>query len=95
MLVDAAGAPPGPGPWNLVLASDVLYEARNADALLALLPRLAGARGEVWLAEPGRPPAAAFLRAAAEPFEVTTRPAAELPQGAVHRLRARRGRAAA
>src|ERR687887_1747964 len=27
-------------PWDLVLASDVLYEARNAGTLLTLLPRL-------------------------------------------------------
>src|SRR5712691_6126674 len=29
-------------PWDLVLAADVLYERRNADELLALLPRLGG-----------------------------------------------------
>ena len=38
-------------PWDLVLASDVLYEARNGDVLLELLPRLGP---EVWLADPGR-----------------------------------------
>ncbi len=41
-------------PWDLVLASDVLYEARNGVALLPLLPRLIDARGEIWLADPGR-----------------------------------------
>ena len=46
-------------PWDLVLASDVLYERRNADLLLELLPRLTG---EVWLADPGRPPAAPIPR---------------------------------
>jgi predicted nicotinamide N-methyase len=76
-------------PWDVVLASDVLYEARNGEALLALLPQLTGARGEVWLADPGRPPAAAFLAGAEAAFEVRRRPAAELPQGAVHRLRPR------
>ena len=40
-------------PWDLVLASDVLYEARNGDVLLELLPRL-GRRG---LARRPRPPA--------------------------------------
>ena len=45
--------------WDLVLAADVLYEQRNADQLLALLPRL-GAR-EILLAEPGRPFAKDFL----------------------------------
>jgi predicted nicotinamide N-methyase len=74
-------------PWDIVLASDVLYEARNGEALLPLLPRLVGERGEVWLADPGRPPAARFLAAAEEVFAVERRPAAELPQGAVYRMR--------
>jgi predicted nicotinamide N-methyase len=74
-------------PWDLVLASDVLYEARNGEVLAPLLPRLTGARGEVWLADPGRPPAARFLAAAADAFAIERRPAAELPQGAVYRLR--------
>jgi predicted nicotinamide N-methyase len=73
-------------PWDLVLASDVLYEARNGEALLPLLPRLLGSRGEVWLADPGRPPAARFLAAAQAAFAIDRRPAAELPQGAVYRL---------
>jgi predicted nicotinamide N-methyase len=49
------------GSFDLVLAADLLYERRNADALLELLPRLAP---EVILAEPGRPPAAEFFRRA-------------------------------
>src|SRR5215207_7928828 len=60
-------APPeslGP-PWPLVLASDVLYERRNVPALLDLLPRMTAASGEVWLADPGRAPAAGFLADAA------------------------------
>ena len=57
---DAAPEPLGP-PWPLVLASDVLYEARNVAPLLALLPRLTAAGGEVWLADPGRAPAGRFL----------------------------------
>jgi predicted nicotinamide N-methyase len=47
------------GPWQLVLGADLLYEARNAQQLEALLPRLGG---EVLLAEPGRPHAGEFLR---------------------------------
>ena len=70
-------------PWDLVLASDVLYEARNADALLGLLPRLTS---EVWLADPGRAPAARFLEAAARDWTVDSRRVAELPNGGVHRL---------
>jgi len=45
-------------PWDLVLCADVLYEQRNADLLLELLPRLGG---ELLLADPGRPFAATFL----------------------------------
>jgi predicted nicotinamide N-methyase len=46
------------GPWDLVLGADLLYEQRNVDQLLALLPRLGG---EILFAEPGRPPAARFF----------------------------------
>ena len=45
-------------PWDLVLGADLLYEARNAEQLAALLPELGG---EVLLAEPGRPYAKEFL----------------------------------
>jgi predicted nicotinamide N-methyase len=76
-------------PWDLVLASDVLYERRNADLLLDLLPRLGG---EVWLADPGRPPAAPFLQAARERWEITSTTTPELANGAVHRLRRLRRR---
>jgi predicted nicotinamide N-methyase len=48
----------GAAPWDLVLAADLLYEQRNVDQLLALLPRLGG---EVLLAEPGRQPSARFF----------------------------------
>ena len=79
---------PGPlverAPWDLVLASDVLYEARNADALLELLPRLGR---EVWLADPGRVPAARFLERATADWTITSRPIAALADGAVYRLR--------
>jgi predicted nicotinamide N-methyase len=45
-------------PWDLVLGADLLYERRNVDQLLSLLPRLGE---EILLAEPGRPPAARFF----------------------------------
>jgi predicted nicotinamide N-methyase len=73
-------------PFELVLASDVLYEARNCDVLLPLLPRLGR---EIWLADPGRPAAGPFLERAAEVFTVARRPAAELPQGGIYTLRRR------
>jgi hypothetical protein len=41
-----------------VLGADLLYEERNAEQLLELLPRLGG---DVLLAEPGRPFARSFL----------------------------------
>ena len=50
------------GPFDLVLAADVLYERPAVAELLALLPRLAP---EAWLADPGRPAADAFLEQAA------------------------------
>jgi len=76
-------------PWDVVLASDVLYEARNGEALAPLLPRLLAPHGEIWLADPGRPAAAAFFTAIADAFDDEPRPAAQLPSGAVHRLRRR------
>jgi predicted nicotinamide N-methyase len=48
-------------PWDLVLAADVLYERRNVEPLLDLLPRLLPVRGELWLADPGREPAEELL----------------------------------
>jgi predicted nicotinamide N-methyase len=49
-------------PWDLVLAADVLYEARNVGPLLDLIPQLGG---EMWLADPGRATAEPFLLRAA------------------------------
>ena len=72
------------GPFDLVLAADVLYERRAAAQLLALLTRLGP---EAWVADPGRPAAEAFLERARARWEVST----EL-RGIVrvHRLRDRR-----
>ena len=68
-------------PWDLVLASDVLYEERNGEALLPLLPRLIDARGEIWLADPGRPTADPFLEAAARVFDDHLPPRLRAPPG--------------
>jgi predicted nicotinamide N-methyase len=78
------------GRWPMVIGSDLLYEARNVPQLLALLPQLVQPKGQVWLADPGREPCAAFLEQAAEQFEISTRadPVAG-PRVAVHRLRPR------
>jgi predicted nicotinamide N-methyase len=67
-------------PFDLVLAADVLYERRNADLLLPLLPRLGR---EVLLADPGRPAESSFLERAAADWRIET-------AGRVHRLLARR-----
>jgi predicted nicotinamide N-methyase len=61
-LVDA-------GPFDLVLASDVLYERASVGLLLSLLPRLAG---RAWIADPGRPPSGAFLDEASRRWSVET-----------------------
>ena len=74
-------------PWPLVLASDVLYEERNVAPLLALLPRLTAASGEVWLADPGRAPAAGFLASAAEHWRIDAIPHDGPAHVTVHRLR--------
>jgi predicted nicotinamide N-methyase len=57
-------------PFDLVLAADVLYERASVALLLSLLPRLAP---EVWLADPGRPAAGAFLEQAGRTWRIETR----------------------
>ena len=56
-----AGVPALAEPFNVVLAADVLYERRDVEPLLAFTDRVVAAGGELWLAEPGRAPAARFL----------------------------------
>jgi predicted nicotinamide N-methyase len=66
-------------PFDLVLASDVLYERRNVELLVPLLPAL----GEtVLLADPGRPALRELLRAAEARWDVER-------DGLVYRLVAR------
>jgi predicted nicotinamide N-methyase len=59
----------GRAPFDLVLAADVLYERAGVAQLLSLLPRLAP---EVWLADPGRPGAGAFVEEADRRWTVET-----------------------
>lgn len=47
--------------FPVVLAADVLYEARDIEPLLALVDDIVAANGVFYLAEPGRRPAAQFL----------------------------------
>jgi predicted nicotinamide N-methyase len=73
-------------PWDLVLGADLLYESRNADQLLALLPVLGA---DVLLADPGRPFVRGFLERAAERWAIDT---TQDPGGSrveLHRLRLR------
>jgi predicted nicotinamide N-methyase len=58
------------GPFDLVLAADVLYERASVAPLLSLLPRLAP---EAWLADPGRPAAGAFVEQVGRRWSVETR----------------------
>lgn len=52
------------GGFPVVLAADVLYERRDIAPLLDLVERIVAPDGILWLAEPGRPPAEAFLEQA-------------------------------
>lgn len=74
------------GPFDLVLASDLLYERSNVGPLLVLLPRLAP---EVWLAEPGRPAVGAFLDQAGSRWSIET---VKRDIVRIHRLRLRNAR---
>jgi predicted nicotinamide N-methyase len=90
--LECSWAEPAPlldrAPWPLVLASDVLYERRNVELLLGLLPRLVDESSIVLLADPGRVPAERFLAAAPE-HGWTMRSVASPRAGRVliHRLR--------
>ncbi len=75
-------------PWAYVIASDVLYEPRNVEQLLDLLPRLVDRKGRVLIADPGRQPAEEFLeRAGAGRWYVRTTTSARSPRVRIHRLR--------
>jgi predicted nicotinamide N-methyase len=75
-------------PWPLVLASDVLYEQRNVEQLLELLPRLVDETGLVLIADPGRVPAERFLRAAEDDgWAISSIASQRAKRVLVHRLR--------
>ena len=58
------------GPFDLVLAADILYERAGVALLLSLLPRLAP---QAWIADPGRSAAGAFFEQARRRWVVETR----------------------
>ncbi len=60
------------GPFDLVLAADVLYTKANVEAALRLFPRLVAPGGELRLADPNRAGAKNFLSAARAFFELST-----------------------
>jgi predicted nicotinamide N-methyase len=66
---DAADQLVARGPFDVVLAADVLYERASVAPLLSLLPRLGP---EVWLADPGRPAAQVFLERARSDWGIAT-----------------------
>jgi predicted nicotinamide N-methyase len=61
------------GPFDLVLAADILYTVRNSDAALRILPQLLEPNGEIRLADPDRAGGRRFLAAARASFHVRTR----------------------
>jgi predicted nicotinamide N-methyase len=75
-------------PFPLVLAADVLYERRNVPVLLDLLPQILAPGGEIWLADPGRATADAFLDLVdAEGWRRRSTPDRDRPGVVVHRFR--------
>jgi predicted nicotinamide N-methyase len=75
------------GAWDLVLAADVLYEEEDAGLLAELLPRLVGARGSAWIADPKRAPAERFLELPGDRFEIHTSQVEPHVPVLLHRLR--------
>lgn len=51
--------------FQVILAADILYEDRDIAPVCALIDRLLAPDGQLWLAEPGRQTARAFLNALA------------------------------
>ena len=78
-------------PWRWVLASDVLYERRNVDLLLELLPRLVDETGQLLIADPVRAPAERFLELAQERWLIASTGSPRAARTRIHRLRLRRG----
>jgi predicted nicotinamide N-methyase len=80
-------------PWDLVIASDVLYERSNAELLVGLLRRLVSEHGLVLIADPGRPAAEGFFeRAAAAGFVIGTSRSPRSERVSIHRMRLAPGR---
>lgn len=76
------------GPFDVVLAADVLYETRHTQPLLDLLQRLRAPR--VVLTDPSRATAAPFLAAAACEHTITSTADPQRPAVRLHELLRRR-----
>jgi predicted nicotinamide N-methyase len=73
-------------PWDLVIASDVLYLRHNVEVLLRLLPRLIGPGGEAIVTDPNRAGGRDFAAAARSVFSLETTPGEKV---SVHHMRPR------
>jgi predicted nicotinamide N-methyase len=60
------------GPWDLVLAADVLYTSANVNAASRLFPRLVAPTGTLILADPNRKGAQGFLASARARFDLVS-----------------------
>jgi predicted nicotinamide N-methyase len=74
------------GPFDLVLAADVLYTSANVEVVLGMLPGLLAPSGEIRLADPGRTGARDFLAGARARFTRATEQDGDV---ALHTLRLR------
>ncbi|NEP62080.1 MAG: methyltransferase domain-containing protein [Symploca sp. SIO2G7] len=79
---------------DLMLAADVIYEARNIEPLVQLMTAVMRPRGECWLCDPDRPHRSMFQTAlTTQGFEFATQPITlERPhqptvQGTIYRIR--------
>jgi hypothetical protein len=63
-VADWRAWPPDIGPFDLVVASDVLYERPYADIVAAVIASSLSPGGVAYVADPGRVAAGAFLAAA-------------------------------
>jgi predicted nicotinamide N-methyase len=75
------------GPFDLVLAADVLYTGANVEAALRLCPRLVAPGGTLLLADPNRAGAQRFLSAARACFDLVSERGQHV---SLHTLRPRR-----
>ncbi len=77
------------GPWDLVLAADVLYLRHNVEALLRVLPKLLAPGGQAIVADPQRAGGRDFVASAKRIFRLESRRDGERPSVDVHTLRLR------